>query len=140
MRPETEHLLDLYQRLYAEHGPRNWWPTSNGGGSYEIICGAILTQNTQWRNAEKSLANMHASGYWSFPTLHEIDEMSLANVIRPSGYYNPKARKLKMFAAVVEEDHSGNLDAMCSGNLHFQIQCKKGPSIDLFPHLCADAS
>ncbi len=113
MRPESRHLTDLYERLYAEYGPRNWWPTTGGGdGRFEIICGAILTQNTQWRNAERSLVNMRDGGFWSFPSVHSTDESSLAEVIRPSGYYNTKARKLKIFAALVEEDFGGSLDAM----------------------------
>lgn len=110
--PDTDQLIDLYERLFAEYGPRNWWPTTGGGGRFEIICGAILTQNTQWRNAERSLENMQAGGFWNFPALHEVDESSLADVIRPSGYYNTKARKLKTFAEVVEIGHQGSLDAM----------------------------
>ncbi len=104
--------MDLYERLFAVYGPRNWWPTSNGGGNFEIICGAILTQNTQWRNAEKSLVSMKESGFWSFPSVHEAPEPDLAAVIRPSGYYNTKARKLKNFAQVVEVEFNGNLDRM----------------------------
>jgi endonuclease-3 related protein len=111
MKPGTDHLLDLYERLYAEYGPRNWWPVTDGG-RFEIICGAILTQNTQWRNAENSLANMKDKGFWGFPAVHNADEAPLAEAIRPSGYYNTKARKLKTFAAVVEEEFGGNLDAM----------------------------
>ncbi len=111
MQPTTQDLLDLYERLFAVYGPRNWWPTT-GGGRFEIICGAILTQNTQWRNAERSLASMREAGFWSFPEVHAATEPALADVIRPSGYYNTKARKLKTFAAVVEEEHSGSLDAL----------------------------
>lgn len=112
MRPNTEHLLDLYDRLFAVHGPRNWWPTSGGGGRFEIICGTILTQNTQWGNAEKSLMNMRSGGFWDFPSVHQALEAELAGLIRPSGYYNTKSRKLKTFAAVVEEEFEGSLDAM----------------------------
>ena len=111
MKPTTDHLLDLYRRLYAEHGPRNWWPET-GGGSFEIICGAILTQNTRWSNAENSLANMKTLGFWSFTSVHAADEASLAEAVRPSCYYNTKSRKLKTFAAVVEDEFSGSLDAM----------------------------
>ena len=111
MRPTNDHLLDLYDRLFAEYGPRHWWPVT-GGGRFEIICGAILTQNTQWRNAEKSLVNMKAKGLWNFPAVHRVDERPLAEVIKPSGYYNTKARKLKTFAAEVESEHDGSLDAM----------------------------
>ena len=111
MRPTADHVLDLYERLRAEYGPRNWWPVTDGGG-FEIICGAILTQNTQWKNAENSLANMRDRGFWSFPAVHSADEATLAEAVRPSGYYNTKARKLKTFAAVVEIEYDGSLDAM----------------------------
>lgn len=111
MQPGADHLMELYDRLFAAHGPRNWWPTS-GGGRFEIICGAILTQNTLWRNAERSLANMRSADFWSFPTVHTADESALAEVIRPSGYYNTKARKLKCFAEVVEDGFNGSLDEL----------------------------
>jgi endonuclease-3 related protein len=111
LKPTSDDLLELYRRLFAVHGPRNWWPVT-GGGRFEIICGAVLTQNTRWRNAEDSLANMKAAGLWSFRSLHIADPELLAEAIRPSGYYNTKARKLKTFAAVVEDEFGGSLDAM----------------------------
>ncbi len=118
MKPDKQDLLDLYERLFAEHGPRHWWPTSGGGGRFEIICGAILTQNTQWRNAENSLANMKEAGYWSFAAVHAAPELELAEVIKPSGYYNTKSRKLKTFAAVVEEEHGGSLESLFDRSVH----------------------
>lgn len=117
MKPGTEDLMDLYERLFAAYGPRNWWPTT-GGGRFEVICGAILTQNTQWRNAERSLANMREQGLWSFPNVHAAGEDELAEAVRPSGYYNTKARKLKTFAAVVEDEFAGNLDTMFDRPVH----------------------
>ena len=104
-------MHDLYRRLFAEYGPRNWWPVSDGG-RFEIICGAILTQNTQWRNAERSLQNMRNVNLWSFDALHKCADESLVEVIRPSGYYNTKARQLKTFASVVQQDFAGSLDSM----------------------------
>jgi endonuclease-3 related protein len=104
--------MDLYRRLYAHYGPRHWWPTTADGGRFEVICGAILTQNTSWRNVEAALRNMRSAGLWSFPSLHAADSATLAEVIRPSGYFNTKARKLKEFAAVVEDEFAGSLDAM----------------------------
>lgn len=104
-------MLDLYDRLFASYGPRNWWPEA-GGGRFEIICGAILTQNTRWQNAENSLVNMRERGLWSFPDVYKANAELLADAVRPSGYYNTKARKLKAFAAVVEDEFSGSLDMM----------------------------
>ena len=103
--------MDLYHRLYAHYGPRHWWPAADGG-RFEVICGAILTQNTSWRNVETALRNMRSAGLWSFPAVHAADAAALAEVIRPSGYYNSKARKLKEFAVVVEDGFDGSLDTM----------------------------
>ncbi len=108
-KPKNADLMDVYQRLYREYGPRNWWP---GEGPFEIIAGAILTQNTAWRNVRLALHNMREARLWSFQALHEVEKDRLASVIRPSGYYNQKARKLKEFAAVVVNDFGGSLSAM----------------------------
>jgi endonuclease-3 related protein len=112
MQPTPSQIMDLYQRLYGRYGPRGWWPATADGGRFEVICGAILTQNTSWRNVEKALLNMRSAGLWSFPSVHAADSAALAEVIRPSGYYNTKARKLKEFAEVVEEEFAGSVDAM----------------------------
>ncbi len=104
--------MDVYQRLFDAYGPRNWWPVPRGGGKFEIICGAILVQNTRWANAERSLENMKSESFWSFRAVHDASVPSLAEVIRPSGYFNTKARKLKEFAAVVETEFAGSLDSM----------------------------
>jgi endonuclease-3 related protein len=103
--------MELYQRLYDRYGPRNWWPAKDGG-KFEIICGAILTQNTSWRNVEQALENMRSGSLWSFADLHSAGADRVAEAIRPSGYYNTKARKLKTFAAVVQDDFAGDLERM----------------------------
>lgn len=109
--PLPEQLMGLYERLFKKYGPRNWWPAEDGG-KFEIICGAILTQNTSWQNVEKALANMREEEIWSFTALHNAESPRVAEAIRPSGYYNMKARKLKTFAGVVEDDFAGDLDSM----------------------------
>ena len=89
-------LGEVYDRLLAHHGPQGWWP---GDGQFETIAGAILTQNTAWTNVEKALANMRAAEAVSWPALRALSDDELATLIRPSGYFNTKARKLKAFAA-----------------------------------------
>ncbi len=101
--------MTLYERLYEAYGPRHWWPAD---GPFEVIVGAILTQNTAWRNVLLALENLRAAGMWSFEALHEADRGHLAQTIRPSGYYNVKARKLQEFAAVVIVRFGGSLDDM----------------------------
>lgn len=109
--PTREDLMAVYERLHSVYGPRNWWPAD---GPFEIIAGAILTQNTAWKNVEKALGNMRAVGLWSFQALMQTERDELAEVIRPSGYYNTKARKLQEFASVVVEEYDGSVEALLS--------------------------
>ena len=106
----TARLMEVYDRFYAAYGPQHWWP---GDGPFEVIAGAILTQSAAWTNVEMALANMRAAGCWSLRAVHELPEADLAELVRPSGYFNAKARKLKAFAAHVAVNYPGDLD----GNL-----------------------
>lgn len=96
--PLAEFLAEVYRRLYDAYGPQGWWP---GDGPFEVIVGAILTQSTAWTNVEKALAAMKAAGCWSFEAIAALPEPELASIIRSSGYYNAKARKLQAFAVHV---------------------------------------
>ena len=96
--PLTELLPKVYRRLYSAYGPQGWWP---GDSPFEVIVGAILTQSTAWTNVEKALAAMKAAGCWSFEEIAAMPESELAAIIRSSGYYNAKARKLRAFAGHV---------------------------------------
>ena len=87
-------LMDLYHRLLGRYGPQGWWP---GDGAFETIIGAILTQNAAWTNVEKALANLKGIGALTPQRLRAIPEEGLAQLVRPSGYFNSKARKLKAF-------------------------------------------
>ena len=102
-------LTGMYRRLYAAHGPQGWWPAES---RFEVIVGAILTQSTAWVNVEKALASMQAAGCWSFRAIAALPQPELAAIIRSSGYYNAKARKLQAFANHVLERYGGDLDAM----------------------------
>lgn len=102
-------LIEIYRRLLGEYGPQGWWPASS---RFEMIAGAILTQAAAWRNVERALANLRSAGIESWPAVHTLPLDQLAELVRPSGYYNAKARKLKAFAAHVCEGYDGDLDAM----------------------------
>ena len=102
-------LMEIYERLLGAYGPQGWWP---GDSRFEMIAGAILTQAAAWRNVELALANLRTAGIDDWPAVHGIDLDALAELVRPSGYYNAKARKLKAFAAHVCEGYDGSLDAM----------------------------
>ena len=107
--PTHAYVRSLYDRLYATYGPQHWWP---GDGPFDVIVGAILTQNTNWTNVEKALDKLRNANICSFKTIHGMDRNYLADLIRPSGYFNQKARKLHEFAVLVENDFNGNLDQL----------------------------
>ena len=105
----SDRLMDVYHRLYATYGPQHWWP---GDGPFEVVAGAILTQSVAWVNVEISLAKMREADCWSFSAVHHIAEPELAKLVRSSGYFNAKARKLKAFAAHVTVKYKGRLDIL----------------------------
>jgi len=107
--PAANRLLDIYDRLYAAYGPQHWWP---GDSAFEIIAGAILTQSASWANVELALANVKAAGALSPQGIAALAEAELARLIRPSGYFNAKARKLKAFVALLYERFGGDLNRM----------------------------
>jgi endonuclease-3 related protein len=102
-------LLLIYKKLDAHFGDLKWWP---GDDPFEVMVGAILTQNTNWGNVEKAIRNLKAQGLLSPGELFRIDEQRLAGLIRPSGYYNIKARRLKHFISFLIEQYAGDLQAM----------------------------
>ena len=87
-------LMEIYRKMFRHFGPRNWWP---GETAFEICIGAILTQNTTWSNVEKAIANLKDVQCLSPEAIEKLDSLKLAELIRPSGYYNQKAKKLKTF-------------------------------------------
>jgi endonuclease-3 related protein len=103
--------MNIYHRFYGAYGPQNWWP---GESAFEVIAGAILTQSAAWTNVEMALANLRAAGCWSLEAVHQVPEADLAQLVRSSGYFNAKARKLKAFAAHVSNHYQGNLDQFFS--------------------------
>jgi endonuclease-3 related protein len=94
MKPAAERLDRMYGRLLKAFGPQGWWP---GQTPFEVSVGAILTQNTAWSNVEKAIANLRRAGALSFRGMRRLSESGLAALVRPSGYYNQKARKLRAF-------------------------------------------
>jgi endonuclease-3 related protein len=91
MRPPLEAY---YRALLRRFGPRGWWPAET---PFEVMVGAILTQNTAWTNVEKAILNLKALGLLDPRRLQEVDAATLAAALRPAGYYNVKAKRLKSF-------------------------------------------
>ena len=107
-----EALLEVYHRLYARYGPQLWWPGESG---LEMIVGAILAQGTAWTNVEKALANLKAAGLLTVEALWGISEYELASLLRPSGTFNAKARKLKAFINHLWDNYGGHLERLLAG-------------------------
>jgi len=87
-------LLLIYQQLDAAYGPQHWWP---GDTPFEVMVGAILTQNTAWTNVERAIANLKHHDLLSPRAILEVDMAHLAAQVRPSGYFNVKAARLVHF-------------------------------------------
>ena len=106
-------LLKIYQSLYNYFGPLNWWP---GDTPFEIMVGAILTQNTSWSNVEKAINNLKKENLLEPRKLYRTNQEKLAQLIKPSGYYNIKARRLKNFVNIFVNDFEGSAEKMFSGD------------------------
>ena len=95
--------------LYKEYGPQGWWP---GDSRLEYILGAILTQNTSWKNVEKAINNLKKENLISIDKLKLLTTDELAQLIRSSGYFNQKALKIKYFINFISEHYNGSLKDM----------------------------
>ncbi len=93
--------LNTYHRLFECHGRQHWWP---GETPFEIMAGAILTQNTAWSNVERAIANLKAAGMLGGEHILDVPDTALAGLIRPAGCFNVKARRLKSFCRYLAEE------------------------------------
>lgn len=109
-----EKLSQFYQAMHAAYGPQHWWP---GETPTEVIIGAILTQNTAWRNVEKAIENLKRARALDFAVLADLPIESLAELIRPAGTFQVKARRLKSFVAWLQVSYEGELDRMLAASL-----------------------
>jgi endonuclease-3 related protein len=107
--PQT--LRQFYDTLVASYGPQRWWPSDT---AIETVVGAYLTQNTAWRNVERSIANLKEHGVLTIDGLRSVPEEELRALIRPSGYMLRKGAALKAFLALLDARYGGSLDAMAS--------------------------
>ena len=104
----TLSLPDLYQRLFVEYGEQHWWP---GETPFEVMVGAILTQNTAWTNVEKAITALKEADALNPDALRIRPLDELAALIRPSGYFNAKARKLRALGEYLGE-YEDDIDAV----------------------------
>jgi len=108
-RPTSTILVRVYQKLYDAFGPQQWWPAQT---KFEMMVGAVLTQNTNWGNVEKALANLKQHAMLSPQALHKLPVSKLSQLIRPAGYFNVKAKRLKNFVAFFMMEYKGKLKNM----------------------------
>ncbi len=106
-----EKLKGFYESMYRRSGPQGWWP---GRTRFEVIVGAILTQNTAWTNVEKAIGNLRREKLLTPERLHGVEEKKLASHIRPAGYFNIKAKRLKNFTDYLFRNYDGSLDRFLS--------------------------
>jgi endonuclease-3 related protein len=102
-------LREVYDRLLASYGPQHWWPAKT---PFEVLLGAVLVQNTAWRNVEKAIDNLRRNDLLDPIALYEVSSEELEELIRPAGYYRIKARRLGNVLALLVERYDGSLDAM----------------------------
>src|SRR5579859_6134629 len=107
--PATTPLSLYYHTLYESLGPQSWWPAKT---SFEVIVGAILTQNTTWTNVERAIANLRRERLLSPRAMERVSPAHLASLIRSSGYFRQKAKKLKAFIRFLRDEYSGSLKRM----------------------------
>ena len=128
--------MDIYQRLYDRYGPQGWWP---GDGPFETIIEAILTQNTNWKNVEKAIANLAGNNCLSPEKLRNLDVETLAGLIRPAGYFNQKSQRLKGFIDWLFEKHHGSVESLTglpTSTLREQLLSLKGIGPETADSIC----
>jgi endonuclease-3 related protein len=109
----SETLSQIYQLLFDRFGPQHWWP---GETQFEIIAGAILTQNTSWANVGRAIANLKVADLLNPQKLRNIAVSELAELIRPAGYFNIKAKRLKNFVDWLFDNYDGELTQLEAAN------------------------
>ena len=105
------NLTLIYNRLFSAYGEQHWWP---GSDPFEIIVGAILTQQVAWKNVEKAIAALKSAGLMAPEKLLHAPLDEVAALIRPTIYYNEKAKKLRSFLVFLQERHHGDLSDLLS--------------------------
>ncbi|MGB6064866.1 MAG: endonuclease III domain-containing protein [Desulfomonilaceae bacterium] len=104
-------LMRMYRALVERFGPRNWWPANS---PFEVCVGAVLTQNTSWKNVAKAINNLKAADVLDPFTIYGTSHEELSELIRPAGYYNVKAVRLRNFVNHLVERHGGDLESLFS--------------------------
>ena len=102
-------LTEIYDRLYGAYGPQKWWP---GETPFEVLVGAVLVQNTAWKNVERAIANLREQGLMTPKKLYALPPDELADLIRSAGYFRLKAQRLRNLLKLIVEQYDGSLEAL----------------------------
>ena len=102
-------LSEMFDRLFQYYGPQHWWP---GETPFEVMVGAILTQNTNWRNVEKAINNLKSASALDPVVMLELSDAHLAALIKPAGYFNVKTQRLKNFVQFLQQNYQGSIEDM----------------------------
>jgi endonuclease-3 related protein len=105
----SDQLMEMYRRMQGRFGPQDWWPAQS---ELEVVVGAILTQNTNWKNVETAISNLKDRNLLGVKRLQSVPIEALAQAIRPAGYFNVKARRLKNLIALVVDHYRGSLSLL----------------------------
>src|SRR4029077_7520962 len=99
-----QNVRQYYRTLHRAWGAQHWWPAET---AFEVIVGAFLTQNTAWINVERALVNLRTAELLSVDGIRKVNLRRLERLIRPSGYFRQKARRLKTFVAFLDREYRG---------------------------------
>ncbi|MFI4913306.1 MAG: endonuclease III domain-containing protein [Sedimentisphaeraceae bacterium JB056] len=119
-------IQQIYDLLFEAFGPQEWWP---GESRFEIMLGAVLTQNTNWKNVEKAINNIKNAGLMNPVSLYKLSHEELAELIKPAGYFNVKTKRLKNLLGWLFDDFGGSLeqvDRLSDYALREQLLAVKG--------------
>jgi endonuclease-3 related protein len=105
----TSVARQVYDRLLTALGPQQWWP---GESPFEVMVGAVLVQNTSWKNVERAIGNLREAGLLEPQALFALPTAELEQLIQPAGYFRVKAKRLRNLLRYVVERYDGSLDAM----------------------------
>lgn len=110
---QTQPVHHIYTCLYAAYGPQEWWPADS---PFEVVLGAVLTQNTRWENVRMALDNVRCAGVLAPGALASLDEVELQTLIRPAGFFRQKSATLQRVLDVLMGEFGGSLEMFLAGD------------------------
>lgn len=122
----NKKVLEIYNILFSDFGSQGWWPADT---DFEVIIGAILTQNTNWKNVEKAIINLKNEKLLTVRKLSKISLSKLERLIKPSGFFRQKAKRIKDFLFFVEKKYKGSIEKLLSRDkeaLRSELLLQKG--------------